>query len=183
MTVALSDGLSRAALTGGVLAVWAVGVWAMWRGWRRRAERTALPDLPAAPDVPGPDLVPRLAGVYLGTTLAGHWLDRVTGQRLSDRTSGWLRVLATGVLMRRPGSEDLFLPRSSLRSVRTDSAHSGKVIVSGGVLVLGWEHGGVALETGFRGDDRSRHREIAETVDGLIEVPAADTANATRETS
>jgi hypothetical protein len=183
MTLALSEGLSRAALTAGVLAVWAVGVWAMWRGWRRRAERTALPALPAPPELPGPDLVPRLAGVYLGTTLAGHWLERVTGQRLADRTSGWLRVLPSGVLLRRPGSEDLFLPRDSLRSVRTDSAHSGKVIVSGGVVVIGWEHGGVALETGFRGDDRGRHREIAQAVEGLIQVPVADTTAATRETS
>lgn len=183
MRLALSEGLARTALTSGVLAVWAAGVWAMWRGWRRRAERTALPDLPAAPELPGPDVLPRLAGVYLGTTLAGHWLERVTGQRLGDRTSGWLRVLPSGVLVRRPGSEDLFVPRPSLRSVRTDSAHSGKVIVSGGVLVIGWEHGGVALETGFRGDDRSRHREVAAAVDGLIRTSAPGTADATRETS
>jgi hypothetical protein len=183
MTLALSDGVSRAALTAGVLAVWAVGVWAMWRGWRRRAHRTALPDLPPPPELPGPDVLPRLAGVYLGTTLAGHWLERVTGQRLGDRTSGWLRVLPSGVLVRRPGSEDLFLPRPALRSVRTDSAHSGKVVVSGGVLVIGWEHGGVALESGFRGDDRSRHREVTTAIEALIGAPAADPADATRETS
>ena len=175
--------MTRIALTAGVLAVWALGVWAMWRGWRRRAERTALPDLPAVPQLPGHDVLPRLAGVYLGTTLAGHWLERVTGQRLGDRTSGWLRVLPAGVLVRRPGSEDLFLPRASLRSVRTDSAHSGKVIVTGGVLVIGWEHGGVELETGFRGDDRSRHREINDSIATLIGSTAADTADATRESS
>lgn len=181
MTLADGEGLARAGLTLGVLAVWGLGVFAMWRGWRRRAARTPLPPLPAPPELYGVDTVPPLAGVYLGTTLAGHWLDRVTGQRLSDRSVGWLQVTPCGVLIRRAGSEDLFVPQPSLRSVRTDSAHAGKVIVSGGVLVIGWEHGGAALETGFRGDDRSRHRELAAAIEDLM--GAITPADVTQETS
>jgi hypothetical protein len=177
MTLALSDGVARAALTAGVLAAWALGVWAMWRGWRHRAERTALPELPAKPDVPGHDLVPRLAGIYLGTTLAGHWLERVTDKHLGDRSSGWLRVLSTGVLLRRTGFEDLFVPLASLCSVRTDSAQAGKVIAPAGVLVIGWEHGGEALESGFRGDDRSRHREVMTAIETLIGTTVGTTAS------
>lgn len=178
-TLAASNGPARAGLTLAVLAVWGLGVWAMWRGWRRRAARTPLPPLPAPPQLHGEDTVPPLAGVYLGTTLAGHWLDRVTGQHLSDRSVGWLQATARGVLIRRAGSEDLFVPQPSLQSVRTDSAHAGKVIVSGGVLVIGWEHGGAALESGFRGDDRSRHGELAAAIEELI----GTTADAGQESS
>ncbi|MEO6715473.1 MAG: transporter [Mycobacteriales bacterium] len=158
----------RIALTAGVLTVWLLGVWAMWRGWRRRITSTALPPLPTMPELPGADVAPPLVGVYLGTTYAGSWLDRVAGARLGERSTGWLRVLPAGVLIRRPGYDDLFVPAAALFSARTDSAHAGKVIGAEGVLIIEWRHGDTALETGFRGDDRSRHAAITEAVARLI---------------
>ena len=125
---------------------------------------------------PGADVTPPLVGVYLGTTYAGAWLDRVADARLGERSTGWLRVLPTGVLIRRPGYDDLFLPSGALGAARTDAAHAGRVIGAGGLIVVEWHHGGIALETGFRGDDRSRHAAIAEAINAMIppELPAID---------
>jgi hypothetical protein len=176
MTLAMSQGAARFLLTLGVLAVWALGVAGMWWGWRRRVRRTALAPLPTAPEIPGGDAVPALLGVYLGTTTAGRWLDRVADQRLGERSSGRLRVLRTGVLVRRAGFDDLYLPASALRDVRIDTAHAGKVIAGDGMLVIGWHHGGSDLETGFRGDDRSRHREVADAVRALVTPDALPAA-------
>ncbi|MDQ1709688.1 MAG: hypothetical protein QOG49_1073 [Frankiaceae bacterium] len=156
--------MTRIALTAGVLAVWALGVFGMWRGWRGRVARTALPALPAVPEVPGADVIEPLVGVYLGTTYAGAWLERVAAARLGERSTGWLRVLPTGVLIRRPSYDDLFVPAAAVESSRTDTAHAGKVIAGDGLLVVRWRHGESTLETGFRGDDRSRHAAVAATI-------------------
>lgn len=160
--------MTRIALTAGVLAIWSLGVWGMWRGWRGRIARTALPILPAAPELPGADVVVPLVGVYLGTTYAGAWLERVAASRLGEPSSGWLRVFPTGLLVRRPSYDDLFLPAGALLSVRTDTAHAGRVIAHDGLLVVGWRHGGQLLETGFRGNDRSRHAAVVAAVSELI---------------
>ena len=176
MTLAMSQGTARFLLTLGVLAVWAIGVAAMWRGWRRRVRRTALAPLPKAPEIPGGDVVPVLLGVYLGTTTAGRWLDRVAHQRLGGRSSGRLRVLRTGLLVRRAGFDDLYIPAAALRDVRIDTAHAGKVIAGDGMLVVRWQHGGADLETGFRGDHRGRHREVAGAVRALVPADALHTA-------
>jgi hypothetical protein len=165
--------VTRIGLTAGVLALWLLGVWGMWRGWRGRAARTALPDLPVAPEVPGADVVEPLIGLYLGTTDGSGWLARVAAARLGERSGGWLRVLPTGVLIRRPSYDDLFIPADALDWVRMDSAHAGRVIGPGGVLVICWRHAGRTLETGFRGDDKSRHVQAHDAMSQLVQSPAA----------
>ncbi|MEP7055504.1 MAG: transporter [Actinomycetota bacterium] len=160
--------MSRIALTAGVLAVWLLGVWGMWRGWRARVARTAIADLPVAPEVPGADLVQPLIGLYLGTTAADGWLDRVAAGRLGERSSGWLRVVPTGVLIRRPSYDDLFIPAGTLESVRTDKGHAGRVVGADGVVIVGWRHGGRRLDTGFRGDDRGGHAPVCAAISGLV---------------
>lgn len=164
--------MTRIALTAGTLAVWLLGVWGMWRGWRGRVARTALASLPVAPEVPGADLIEPLVGSYLGTTYAGEWLERVASQRLGERSSGWLRVLPTGLVIRRPSYDDLFVPAAALRCARTDSAHSGRLLGPDGALVINWQHQGNDLETGFRGDDRSRHAAVAAAVEALVPAPS-----------
>lgn len=174
--------MTRIALTAGVLAVWLLGVWGMWRGWRARIARTALPAMPLAPEMLGTDLVEPLVGLYLGTTYAGAWLDRVAAARLGERSSGWLRVLPTGLLLRRPSYDDVFVPAAALQSVRMDSAHAARVIGPDGVLVVGWQHGGQLLETGFRGDDQSRHAAVAAAISGLSAIGIDTSVNSAKET-
>ena len=160
--------MTRILLTAGTIAVWLLGVWAMWRGWRGRVARTAIGSLPVAPEVPGADLIEPLVGSYLGTTYAGNWLERIAAKRLGERSTGWLRVLPTGLVFRRPSYDDLFVPVNALHFARTDSAHSGRLLGPDGALVINWQHEGHYLETGFRGDDRSRHAAVAAAVEALV---------------
>lgn len=164
--------MTRILLTGGTIAVWLLGVWGMWRGWQARVARTSLAALPIAPELPGADLVESLVGVYLGTTQAGGWLERVAAARLGERSTGWLRVLPAGLVIRRPSYDDLFIPTEALRAARTDSAHAGRVLGPDGALVISWQHDGRSLETGFRGDDRSRHAALAAAIQARITTVA-----------
>lgn len=161
----------RIALTLAVIGVWLLGVLAMWRGWRARARRTQLADLPALPDLPGADVIAPLVGIYLGTTYAGQWLERITSSGLGERSSGWLRVLPTGIVLRRPSYDDVFVPAEALLSARVDTAHAGRFIGPQGVVVIGWRHDDRLLETGFHGEYRSRHAEVVAAVSELIGVP------------
>ena len=181
MTVALAEPAARALLTSGVLACWLLGVLMMWRGWRARARRTSVPPLPSAVDPSGTDLVAPLVGVYLGTTVGGQWLERVTARRLGERSPGYLRALPGGVAVRRPGYDDLFVPTSQLVGVRRDRGHAGKVVAGNGLLVLTWRHGGQELETGFRAQDPRRHGELVEAISGMIREAEAASPDVARE--
>jgi hypothetical protein len=73
-----------------VLALLVVLVWlAMLAGWRRRAARQTrelgLPPLLPTPVDPGAPLTDDADGVYVSTTTAGDWLDRVTAHGLGTR--------------------------------------------------------------------------------------------------
>ncbi len=155
---------TRLLLTLAVLALAAAAYLLMRRGWRRRARSQAtLPPLPPPPAADGPALLDPLPGLYVGTTRAGDWLDRIAAQDLSARARGRLRLTATGVTVDRDGASTLFLPGPAIRDARVDSAHAGKVVGPGGVLVITWElgrsgpDGGALLDTGFRADHHDQH--------------------------
>ncbi len=181
MTVALAEPATRALLTSGVLACWLLGVLMMWRGWRARGRRIVVPPLPVTDEPAGTDLVSPLVGVYLGTTVGGQWLERVTARRLGGRSAGYLRALPTGVAVRRPGYDDLFVPTPQLLGARLDRAHAGKVVAGKGLLVLTWRHGGQELETGFRAQDPRRHGELVDVISGMIREAEAASPDVARE--
>ena len=87
--------MTRVLLTAAVLAVWLLATWGMWRGWRGRIARTALPAMPQAPELLGADLVEPLVGLYLGTTYAGAWLDRVAASSGSTPASAPKTIAAS----------------------------------------------------------------------------------------
>ncbi len=142
---------------------------AMAWGWRRRARRQepALAPLPQAPGDPGTPLVAPMDGVYIGTVGAGGWQDRIVARGLGRRAGGDLVITAAGMDV-----AGLWLPRASLRSARIDDALAGKVMPGAGLLVVGWEHAGSALESGFRGQ-ASRYAEVLTAIDGLLPASQA----------
>lgn len=151
--------LTLVVLAGAVLCLAAMA----W-GWRRRARRQEpmLAPLPQAPGHPGAPLVAPMDGVYIGTVGAGGWQDRIVARGLGRRAGGDLVVTAAGIDL-----AGLWLPRAGLRSARVDDALAGKVMPGAGLLVVGWEHGGMLLESGFRGR-ASRYPEVLDAVGGLI---------------
>ncbi len=133
-----------------VLAVWM----AMRAGWRGRAERQAtqldLPPLPPTPAEPGAPLTADVDGVYVSTTLAGQWLERVTAHGLGTRSAATMAVTAAGVSWLREGAPDVFAGTDALVGARRADGIAGKVMPPGGIVVVTWRLGGTELDTGFR---------------------------------
>jgi hypothetical protein len=137
--------------------VLAAAYFGMWRGWRRRAASQA--ELPALPAVLPAEVA--LAGpveaVYLGTTAAGDWLNRVVVRTLGRRSPASVTVTRAGVILDRAPEPRLDIPVSALRGVRTDRAGAHRTGRTERLLVLTWSHGGRLLETVVR---PRHHRDL-----------------------
>lgn len=153
----------------------------MLRGWRHRAERQAelVGNLPVVPELFGAAAIPPTTGLYLGSTLAPNWLERVNAGDLGYRCKAVLTRYADGILMERFGAGPIWMPRESVESVRTVRALAGKVLPTraatteaGGILVIRWTlPSGTVIDTGFRGDDRGAYPAWTATADAK---PTAD---------
>lgn len=134
-------------------------------GWRNRGRRQAdLPALPQAPAELGADLAPPLTGLYVGSTTATHWQDRIVAHGLGQRADAVARLSAAGALIQRQGSSPVFIPMPVLLDARLEPALAGKVVGQGGLLVLRWQHGDRDLDTGIRADDKSSYPAWIEAI-------------------
>jgi hypothetical protein len=154
----------------GVMLVLLAGIYLlMWRGWRRRAARQAdVPPLPAAPDMLGTDLVPPVPGVYVSSTTAGDWLDRIVVRDLGVRSRAVVHVTRAGVSFDRTGAADVFVPSAWVRGVRREKGMAGKFVSEGGLVVLTWELGDRLLDTAFRSDRQADGDALVEAIAGLV---------------
>jgi len=160
-------------------------------GWRRLTRGAT--DVPAPEPVPDADVLgaARTAAfdaTYVSTTRAGDWLDRVGAHGLGVRSAATVQVFDAGVVLRRRGAPDVFVPRAALRAVGTSGGMAGKVVGGEGLVVLTWTPGPAAPPDGVRGLDtglRLRHpherdelRAAAQTLIGT--TPAASGPEETR---
>ena len=157
-----------------LLAVLALaGVYAsMLRGWRHRQQRQGF--LPAPPRAPGvaTTVVGAVPGLFVGTTFAGRWLDRVAVHGLSDRAAGWLSLATDGVHIDREGAAEVFLPFGMIEDAGPGDALAGKVMGEGGLLVLTWRLGESLLTSAFRADDHAQHPRLADAIRAHLSVTA-----------
>jgi hypothetical protein len=133
-----------------LFVVLALAYTGMWFGWRRRSTKHVLPPLHAAPAedrLPQPLL--RARARYFGTTVSGDWLDRVVAHGLGARSTAGLSLSEEGLDVLRP-SGSFRIPVAALRAARRDQGLAGKVVPPHGLLVVTWQHGDHALDTGFR---------------------------------
>jgi hypothetical protein len=158
----------------GLLVLVGLIYWLMRQGWQwRRTLQSDLAELPAVPSETGEPIL-ESSGRYHGSTTAGNWLDRVVAHGLGTRSLAELTLTERGLLARRPGDVDLWLPTEDLTGARTDSGIAGKVVPAG-LLVVGWRLNGRELESGFRLDHPDRHAAWVAAIDEL-----AGRADATR---
>ena len=138
------------------IVAFAIVLGLMWLGWKHRGDRqSTLPELPAMPADPGTEVVPELTGLYVGTTTALHWQDRIVARGLGRRADAVARLTTAGAVIERQGSDPIFIPRGQLTGARLEPALAGKVVGQGGLLVLRWQHGEHDLDTGLRADDKT----------------------------
>lgn len=191
----------RLVLAVGVLVVlFLVVVLAALHGWRARAARQSA--IPAPPPVPGSATgrsVPggvRVAALYVSSTHAGDWLDRVVVHGLGVRSRASVAVLdadpgsepgadpgtgtgtatatATerGIVIDRAGAPGLFIPAASLHAVRRDTGIAGKVAPRPELVVFTWDCGGTELDTGVRPGSEADRTLLAAAAADLIEERA-----------
>ncbi|GAA5053882.1 PH-like domain-containing protein [Nocardia callitridis] len=153
----------------GLLALFLACLWLMYRSWRARERRQAdrVGELPTVPAELGVEQLPSTTGVYLGSTFAPSWQDRIVVGDLGFRATTTLTGYAEGILLDRAGATPLWIPRSSVTVIRTERGHAGKVMTAGGVLVVRWTlPNGTEVDTGFRGDDKTVYSAWVTDSDG-----------------
>lgn len=145
----------------GVLVVLiAVIIGAMMRGWRHRAQRQAqlIGALPPPPDTVGTAVIPAVTGLYVGSTLAPDWNDRIAVGDLGYRSKAVLIRYPEGIMLQRNGAGPIWVPDESISAIRADRALAGKAITHDGILVVRWRlPSGTEIDTGFRADDRREY--------------------------
>ncbi|MER7250577.1 hypothetical protein [Kribbella sp. NPDC000426] len=150
----------------GTLLVLAAAYFGMYRGWRNRQSRQSdLSPLPAVPEVK----VSGVEGVYVATTSAGDWMDRIAVHELGVRSIADLAVSEAGLIFHRQGATDVFIPADHLTGVRTDRGIAGKVAAEkSGLVVVTWTHDGRELDTGFRPRRKADTAALTESIATLI---------------
>ncbi|WP_235900435.1 PH-like domain-containing protein [Lolliginicoccus suaedae] len=152
--------MTRLVLTVALFAVWAILVWLMIRAWRRRGELQegivgALAPVPAA--LGDPVLGPS-HGLYVGSTLAPSWINRVAVGDLGDRANADLLAFVDGLLLARQGASDVWIPRDQVLGLRTERGLAGKVMTKDGLLVIRWRTStGAEIDSGFRAFDKNEY--------------------------
>jgi hypothetical protein len=139
-----------------------VAIRAMMRGWLRRARRQAdvIGKLPTLPDTVGPAIVAATPGLYVGSTLAPSWQDRVVVGDLGYRAKAVLTRYPEGIMLQRNGAAPIWIPDESITAIRTERGIAGKVLTFDGILAIRWRlPSGAEIDTGFRGDDRRQYAE------------------------
>ena len=136
----------------------------MLRGWRNRQRRQAF--LPAPPVATGAAtvVVGAVPGLFVGTTFAGRWLDRVAAHQLSDRAAAELSLATDGVHVDREGAPELFIPYAVVEDAAVGDALAGKVMGPGGLLLVTWRLGDSLLTSAFRATDHAQHQRLADAV-------------------
>ena len=157
----------RLVLVGVMVALIGLVLLAMRRGWRARGARQVDIPAPASEGLDGITFGP-VPGVFVGSSTAGDWLDRIVVHDLGVRSRADLLAGPAGVLLSREGARDVFVPRSALRSVRSDRGVAGKAYERGGVLIVTWELDGRLVDTGFRADVADEQRHLLDVISGLV---------------
>jgi hypothetical protein len=156
-----------------VIAFFVLCAAGMRRGWRNRQHRQSyLPALPTPPER-FTGAVLETTGVYVGTTTAGDWQDRIAVGGIGLRSSVTVRLYAEGLLLDRTGAVALWIPADALADARTDRALAGKAMGIDGLLVIRWRLGEHLLDTGVRGDDKDSYGEWIDTIHALATRGAA----------
>lgn len=153
-------------------ALAALVLYGMRRGWVNRARRQSarLEPFPQPPDglSEGERLLPPADGLYVGTTRADDWQDRIAVGDIGHRAATTATLWPSGLLLDRSGASEIWIPVESLRAARVDHKLANKVVPGAGLLVVTWQLGDQLLDTGFRDEDKTRQNEWVEAIDGLV---------------
>jgi hypothetical protein len=142
-----------------LLVVITVVIQLMIRGWRRRSQRQAelIGTVPEMPDEVGPAII-STRGIYVGSTLAPRWNDRITAGDLGFRSRAVLTRYPEGIIVQRTRARPIWIPQESITAIRTERGIAGKVAARNGILAIRWRlPSGVEIDSGFRANNRTEY--------------------------
>ena len=96
----------------------------MLKGWMHRVQRQAgaVGLLPALPDTVGPAIVSATKGLYVGSTLAPSWQDRIAVGSLGFRSKAVMTRYPEGIMLQLTGGSPIWIPDESITAIRTERA-------------------------------------------------------------
>lgn len=151
------------------LGVLVVGLWGMRLGWRHRAARQyGLESLPEPAAELGTPIIEAESGLYVGTTSARSWQDRIVVHGLGRRAAAAVTLFPAGLVIDRIGDSAIYIPAASIIEGRLAPALAGKVVGARGLLVVRWRLGDWVLDTGFRADDERHYPDWLRAIAGLV---------------
>ncbi|OZE94514.1 PH-like domain-containing protein [Rhodococcoides fascians] len=139
------------------IVFWIAMIGLIFWGWRGRQKRQAdsIGSFPPVPDDLGATLIEPSTGLYVGSTVAPSWQDRIAVGDIGHRATGELSRHERGVLLERSGESTIWIPQESITAIRTERGLAGKVMSKDGLLVIRWTlPTGTEIDTGFRADDK-----------------------------
>lgn len=150
-------------------------------GWRNRLRRQAdVAPLPAVPaDLPEPAVV--IAGQYVVSTTAGDWLDRLAVHGLGAKGNARACVFADAVLLERTGAPDIYISAGTVTGVRLERGMAGKFVEKDGLVVITWQLGTTAVDTGFRTRHAADKQTLLNALTGILPPENKTAAHNTAE--
>ncbi len=136
---------------------WIAMIGLIFWGWRGRQKRQAdtIGTLPEVPADLGSTIIEPSSGLYVGSTIAPSWQDRIAVGDIGHRATAELSRHDRGILLARTGESSIWIPGESIRAIRTERGLAGKVMSKDGLLVIRWMlPTGTEIDTGFRADDK-----------------------------
>ena len=119
-------------------------------GWRARRRRQAGVAAPRPVPAETGRSLGTFPGRYVATTVADAPLDRIVVHGLAFRGSAELTVTDAGLLLRRAGAADLWIPRSELRHWRRATWTIDRVVEKDGLDLVAWTLGDRPVDSYFR---------------------------------
>ena len=149
----------RLLLTALIIAGILFAYWLMRRGWRNMLERQGDIAEPA-PLHGGPAIAGPWEGLFLGSSFAGRWLERVAVHDLGARSRVRVSVTEQGIDFEREGARSFSIPNAALIGVRADSGIAGRAYETGGIIVFTFRLGDTEVECGTRFPSTDDHLAV-----------------------
>ncbi len=142
--------MDRPQLMAIVLVVLALLLVLMYTGWRARQRRQSSVPAPLTAPADLGAAIGTFDGKYVATTAAGKPLERIAVHGLGFRSDASLTLTDSGVLVQRPGADDVWIPRADVLDRRTATWTIDRVVEHYGLELLAWNLGGTPVDSYFR---------------------------------
>lgn len=133
-----------------VIALFFLLVGLMYLGWRARQRRQKDVAAPKSAPADLGAVMGTFEGRYVATTASGSPLDRIAVHGLGFRSSASLTVAGDGLLVHRPGSDDVWIPTADLRDLRRATWTIDRVVERDGLDLVEWTLGDRPVDSYFR---------------------------------